>query len=63
MNSIGLPPENASPELLEAWTIVQGSDRSDNQKQRLDQLYQAATIEDKPKIANLIEAFIVSDSR
>lgn len=63
MNPIGTPPENASPQLLEAWNIVRSADRSDTQRQRLDRLYQAAPTEDKPKIANLIEAFIVSGSR
>lgn len=58
----GEPPSNASSELLAAWAIVQGSDRSrdkfNQMKELLDQLPEGH--KDIRRIAGLIEAFIAS---
>ena len=58
----GEPPSNASAELLAAWAIVQGSDRS---QAKLDQMRELESSlpeghEDIQRIGNLIEAFIAS---
>jgi hypothetical protein len=62
MIPIGTPPDNASPQLLEAWNILQQDDRSPNQLEKIRDL--AAQLPDdhpdRPKFGGLIEAFRAS---
>jgi len=57
MIPIGSTPETESTTVLEAWAIVQGSDRSAANLARLQELQDGAIGADAGKIARLIEAF------
>ena len=53
-------PEGESNAVIEAIQIVRNSDRSDAALEKLRSLADSATDADRPKIGQLIEAFIAS---
>jgi hypothetical protein len=53
-------PEGESPVVIEAIELIRNPDRSDTALERLRAIADNATPADKPKIGQLIEAFIAS---
>ncbi len=59
LNSI---PENTSDELARSFEIIQSRDRSNQAYDELLRLYESADENDQPKIAEVIDVFIASNS-
>ncbi|HEY9737538.1 MAG TPA: hypothetical protein V6D06_14690 [Trichocoleus sp.] len=55
----GQLPDDASPELKEAWEILQSSDRSPEALARMQELQRQATGDDEGNIGWLIEGWLV----